>query len=128
MALESDLALLEKGRGDAAADLSADGLALSESLGLGETQTEDDDEDGRASSEPVEGSPAVGGGVDQAARERSSQQISEGVALLQETGDDTARLHGTILKGGGRCVTVQAAHGDSEESSAGTIRSVISDV
>lgn len=124
--LEGDLALLKESRGDAATDLGTDGLALSESLGLGETQAEDDDEDGRASSEPVEGSPAVRGGVDEAAGERCCQQVSEGVALLQETGHDTARLHGTVLESGGRCITIQSAHGDSEESTAGTM--AISDV
>lgn len=73
VALKRDLALLEEGGGDTAADLSADGLALTERLGLGETQTEGDDEDGRASSEPVEGSPAVRGGVDEGARKSGSE-------------------------------------------------------
>lgn len=69
--LEGDLALLDEDLADAlglvVARLLAQALALEVRVGLGEHETEDDEEEGRAGAEPEQGAPVVAGGVDEAA-------------------------------------------------------------
>lgn len=51
--------------------LAADLLTSSECLGFGKAETEEDNEYGRASTEPVQWPPAMRRGIDQGSGERS---------------------------------------------------------
>ena len=58
-------------------------LSFAVCLGFWQAETEDDDQDRRPSAKPVQRSPAMRGGVDQASGECGRQQISKRVSLLQ---------------------------------------------
>jgi len=62
-------------------------LPLQKRVCFWEAQTEDDEENGRASAEPEERTPAVGCGVDETAGEDCCQDVAEGVALLVDSAD-----------------------------------------
>ncbi len=51
-------------------------------LCLRKTQSEDDDQDRRASAEPVKRAPSMGSGVDKSSRKGGRQKITESIALL----------------------------------------------
>lgn len=59
------------------------------------------------------------GGIDQATRKRRSKQVAKCVALLQQTGDNTAGLGGTVLECRGGGVPVETAHRNPEQGAAG---------
>lgn len=90
VALDGDFSFREEDVADrlvvaaVAAGFDAHALALAVGLGLGHHEAEDDEEDGRTGAEPVERAPAVGGGVDEAAGEGGSEEISKGVLLDDE--------------------------------------------
>lgn len=94
-------------------------LTTTESLRLRQTQTEGNDQDGRARREPIQRAPSMGGSIDQATRKRSCKQITKSITLLQQTGDDTTSLGRAVLESSSSSVTVQTAHGDTEEGTAG---------
>ena len=81
MAFQSDFAFADEGAGDIAFGL-AQCVASLVRLGLGEAQAEEDDEDRGAGTEPVEGSPAVRGSVDEATSEGCCEQVAKSIALL----------------------------------------------
>jgi len=111
-------ALAEKGAGDVvAAELSvvAKSGALLVGLSLGQDEAEEDDEHGRTRAEPEQRSPTVRGGVDESSGKGCSQEITEGVALLEDAAHETPRILGEVFNGGGGCVPVQTAHGHAEE-------------
>lgn len=87
VALDGDLAFREEDVADGlfvaavAAGLDAHALALAVGLGLGHHQAEGDEDDGRAGAEPVQRAPPVRGGVDEAAGEGGSKEVSKGVLL-----------------------------------------------
>lgn len=118
MTLKSHLAFGNEGRRDTRLAFTK-GLPAPEGLSLRQAKTEENDQHRRAGAEPEEGPPAVGGGVDEAPRKGRGKQIPEGVTLLEHTGDDTAGLFGAVLECGRGGITVQTAHGDSEQGTAG---------
>jgi len=85
VAHERDFALAEEdgaGRlcaGRADAGLGAETLALLVVVCLGEEKTPDDEDDGRACAEPVQGPPLVGRGVDEAAGKGGAKEVAKGV-------------------------------------------------
>lgn len=85
VALDGDFAFSEEDAADrlfvaaVAAGLDAHAHALAVGLGLGHHEAEGDEEDGRAGAEPVQRAPSVGGGVDEAAGEGGSEEVSKGV-------------------------------------------------
>ena len=81
MFLERDAAFGEEGVGYTTLGF-ADGIAFSVGCGFWEAQTEDDDEDWWACTEPKEGTPAVGCRIDKATGESCGEEIAERVALL----------------------------------------------
>lgn len=93
--------------------------ALVKGVSLGEHKSEDDNENGRACTEPEKWPPSMGCRVDKAASKDRRQEISKGVSLLQHTGNNTSSGWGTILKCRSSCVTVKAAHCNTKEGSAG---------
>lgn len=116
--LQSYLALSEERLGDAAPGFLGrppHRLPLLVYLRLGEHQTVDNDQDGRACAEPEQRPPAVGRRVHQATGERGGEQVAKGVALLEHTAHKTTGVLREILEGGGGCVAIQTAHGDAEE-------------
>lgn len=94
----------------------ASGLALEEGVGLRQEHPVNDDEHGRTGTEPVQRSPSMRGSINQAAGKCRSQQVSKRIALLQQAGHNTARLHGTVLERGRRGIAVQPTHGNPKES------------
>lgn len=118
MALERNLALGNERPSNVTA-LCTHQVALNILIGLGEAQPECDEQNGRAGTKPVQWAPAVRCGVDETARERGSQEVAKGIALLQHTRDDATGLLGAVLERGGCGVAVQTAHGNAEEGAAG---------
>lgn len=116
MTLQGDLALRHERGSHTTANLSTSLLATAEGLRLRQTQPEDNNQHRWASSEPEEGTPAMGRGINQRARKSRRKQIPERIPLLQQAGDNTTRCDGTVLQRGSRRVTVQSAHGDTEQS------------
>lgn len=84
--LQRDLALLEEDLADAVvfrpgvgAGFQAQLRALAVGHRLREHEADDDEDGGRAGAEPEERAPAVRGGVDEAAGEGGTEEVSEGV-------------------------------------------------
>lgn len=115
---DGDAAFGDEGAGEMAAG-DADGFALAEAFGFREAEAEEDEEDWRAGAEPVEGTPAVGGGVDETTRKCGGEQVAKGVALLEHPADDPSRFFGAIFQGRGCRIAVQSTHGNAEEGTAG---------
>jgi hypothetical protein len=57
-------------------------LTLEVGVCLGETETEDDDQDWWAGAEPEQWAPSVAYGIDEGACEDRSHKIAEGITLL----------------------------------------------
>ena len=115
VSFDGHFAFSEESTGDAGAGTVPSGDAVAIGLGFREHEAEGDDEDGWAGAEPVEWSPAVGGGVNKAAGEGGREEVAEGVALLQHTRDDSAGFGRAIFEGSGGGVAVDSTHGDPEE-------------
>ena len=60
----------------------ADGDSVSECSGLRQTETEDDDQDGRTGSEPVQRAPAVRSSIHQTTGKGCGEKVAERVTLL----------------------------------------------
>lgn len=93
-------------------------LPLTIRLGLGEVESPDDEEDRRASAEPKQRPPRVDGCVNQRTSKGSGQEIADGITSLEQTGHDTTSCIWAVFKSSCHGVSVETAHGDSEESSA----------
>lgn len=76
---------------------SAHRLSLLVHIGLGQHETEDDDQYRGARAEPEKWSPTVRGGSDETSSKGSRQEIAECVALLQYTRHQSSSLLGEIL-------------------------------
>lgn len=119
VALKRDLTLGHEGCSDTTTHLGTRLLTTTESLRLGQTQTERDDQQRRASSEPVQRTPAMRGCIDETARKGRREQIPKSITLLQQTRDNTTCFGRAILERSSRSVTVQTTHGDAKDSAAG---------
>ncbi len=87
VAFDGDLSLSEEGLGDIAttcARAATGFVALLIDLGLWQEETPGNDEDRRAGAEPEQGSPSVGGSINQTAREGGSEKVAERITLLQD--------------------------------------------
>lgn len=61
----------------------------------------------------------MGGGVDEGSRERSCEEISKSIALLEHSRDDAAGGIRTIFEGGGCRVAIESTHCNAKERSHG---------
>lgn len=77
---DSDLPLTDESATHAGSCLTH-ALSLLECLSLGQVQTPDDEEDGRASCEPEKWSPAVSGGVDECAGEDGCEEVTKSISV-----------------------------------------------
>lgn len=77
---DSDLSLADESATHAGSCFTH-ALSLLECLSLWQVQTPDDEEDGRASREPEEWSPAVSGGVDECAGEDGCEEVTKSISV-----------------------------------------------
>lgn len=102
MALESDLSFGDESTSDVRASRLTNGYTFAVCLCLGKAQSEQDDQNGRACTEPEERAPStVRGVVDKSTGEDYREKVAKGVTLLQHTTDNTASLFRTVFKCGG---------------------------
>ena len=137
MAAKSNLALEKERLGDALAlrlGSPSNTSMLLVNGRLWEHKTEQNDQDGRASTEPEERAPAVRGRVDKTSGKGRRQEIAESVLgklvlgiwhweyfthpLLQNTTHQSTGFFREIFEGGGSSVSVQTTHCHTEKSSA----------
>ena len=118
MLLQCDPALGHKGTRQASSRMPDLG-PLNKGLGLRQTQAESNQQDGRTRRKPIKRPPAMGRRIDQRSCKNGSQQISKRITLLQHTGENAASGLGTIFEGSGSGITVQTAHGNTEEGAHG---------
>jgi hypothetical protein len=118
MFLERNLSFSDESSSDITTFISNENTLLV-GVGLRQAKTEDDDEDRRASTEPEEWPPSMARSVDQSSSESCRKQISKCISLLQYTRDQTTRRLGTILKSSRGSISIETAHGDTEERTAG---------
>jgi hypothetical protein len=99
MALESNLSLGDESTSDIRASRLTNGYTLAICLCLGKAQSEQDDQNGRACTEPEERAPStVRGVVDKSTGEDYSKKVAKGITLLQHSTNDTASLFRTVFK------------------------------
>ena len=67
-----------------------DSLPLSEGFGLWQAQSEDNDEDRWACTEPEQGSPAVRRGIDKTTSKHRGKEVAKSIPLLQHPAYDTS--------------------------------------
>ncbi len=118
MPLQRDPTFCDEHTGNIALRL-ADSLALDVSVRFWKEEAEDNEENRRAGAKPKEWSPSVACGVDEPSGKHRREQIAEGVPLLEHTAEDPSRRLWTVFQCRRRCVTIQAAHGNTEEGSTG---------
>jgi len=118
VALQCDFAFSNKCCPDIALFVSDD-LAFLVGFGFWQAESKDNDEDGRASTEPEEWTPSVRCGVHKTSCESSRQQVPKSIALLQHSRNQTTSFLWTIFQGCCGSITVQPAHCNSEQCSAG---------
>lgn len=129
--LERDLAFADEDGADRVfarvAGLRTEALALLVGFRLGQHQTRNDEEHGRACAEPVQRAPAVRGGVDEGARKGCAEEVAKGVlcdmalerltcngeggrlatyTLLKKTTHETASFGRAVFKSSGGGVAV----------------------
>ena len=119
MTLQRNLALRQERSSNATAHLRARLLSSTESLRLTQEQAEDDNKNRGTSRKPIKRTPSVRGRINERASKSRGEQVSKGITLLQQTGDNTTRLGGTVLESGGSCITIQTSHGNTEEGATG---------
>ena len=119
MTLQRNLALRQERSSNATAHLLARLLSPTEGLRLTQEQTEDDNKDRWTSRKPIKRTPSVWGRINERASKSRGEQVSKSITLLQQTGDNTTRLGGTVLERGGSCITIQTSHGNTEEGATG---------
>ena len=114
MPFHRQLSLLEKTRRQS---LSFESLLLTftKRIRLGQKQPKQDKEHGRASTKPVQGPPPMWSRINQRPCKSRSQQISERIPLLKQTGNHTAGFIWAILQSRRRGISIHTAHGDSEK-------------
>jgi hypothetical protein len=98
--------------------LISNGVTFNVRISFWQAETENDDQNRWAGTEPEERAPAVRSGVDKASRKSSCQKITKSVALLQHAGNDSTCLLRAILESGCSSIAVQTTHCDTEQSSA----------
>lgn len=118
MAFDSHLSFREKCGTDSAGNALTNPLPAPKRLCFGQAKTEDDEQHGRAGSEPEEWPPAVLGGVDETPRECGHEQITKRISLLQQARDDPPSFWGAILQRGSSDVAIQTAHCNAEQGAA----------
>ena len=106
MALDSHPSFREKRGTDSARNALTNPLAAPKRVCFGQAKTEDDEQDGGASSEPEEWPPTVVSGVDETPCECGHEQITKRIALLEQARDDPPGFWGAILQRGGSDVAI----------------------
>ena len=114
MFFEGDFAFRDEGTGHVAFAF-ADGNAALESVRFWETQAEGNDQDGRTGTKPIQRSPAMGGGIDEATGEGCSEQITKSVALLKHARDQATCFRRAVFDGCGRSIAIQTTHCNAKE-------------
>lgn len=116
---EGNLALGDERTSHTTCQAFAHLLATPVGMGLGQEISDNDEDDGRASAEPEQGSPTVRRGVDQGATEGGRKQVAKRVALLEHARDHTTGLLWAVFQR--RCgdVAIQTAHCNAKEGAAG---------
>lgn len=61
----------------------------------------------------------MGGRPDEPTRKRRREEVSERVALLQHTGDQSTGFFWAVFKCRGRCITIQPSHSYTKKGTAG---------
>lgn len=116
MPLERDLALVDEGLTNVVFSLP-DTLTLLVCLSLGQAETEEDDQDWRASTEPEQRALSVRGGADKCTSEDSRKQVTEDITLLQQSRDETSSRQRAVLQCSRSSIAVETAHSNTEQRS-----------
>jgi len=87
-------------------------LRLDELLGLGEEDTDDANGERSTGADPEEDLVRIRGGTlgSESKSESGSEEVTERVTLLEDTGEETTGFNWNGLKTHGDCVTPDTAH------------------
>ncbi len=96
----------------------SDTLTLLEGFGFWKAETEDDEQNGRARTKPIQRSPAVASCVHKRPGKDSCKKISEYVSNLQYPREETTSRRRTVFECSGYSVAIHASHGNSEQAAA----------
>ena len=115
VSLHRNLALREERAGQVAVLLPHE-ISLTVAASLRKAKSEEDNQDWRASSEPVQRAPTMAGRANQTSRERSREEIPKRIPLLKHSRYDSTSSWRTVLKRSRRSITIQTSHGNTEKS------------
>ena len=118
VSLESDFALFDKSFPDIIPS-SPNSLALDIRIGLGQAESENDEEHWRARAKPEERSPPMRSRVDQCTSKHRREQVSKSISLLQHPRNDASGPRRAVFQCCGCGVAVQASHCDTEQGANG---------
>ena len=99
--------------------LVPDELTLLERIGFWQTETEDDEQNRRAGTEPIQRTPAVRRSIDKTPRKCCRQKVPKSVSLLQHTRNNTTCRMRAVLQSRRGGITIQTTHRDTEQRSTG---------
>lgn len=96
----------------------SDTLALLEGFGFRKAKAEDDEQDRRARTKPIQGSPAVARCAHKRPGKDRGKQVSEYVSNLQYSREETTSRRRTVFECSGYSVAVHASHRNAEQAAA----------
>jgi hypothetical protein len=99
--------------------LISDYLTFDVCICFWEAETEDNDQDRWASTEPVKRSPSMRSGINETSSKCCGEKVSKSITLLQHPRQKTTSLFRTVFEGCCGCVAIKTTHCDTEQSTTG---------